>query len=410
MNRRVVVTGMWGLCPLGKDWAKVREGLLTGKSGVFINRAFDEVAGLNTRLAAAVPDLGPLDHYPRRKVRSMGRVSLLAARATELALIDAGLYEHPLLQSGRVGIAYGSTSGSPPAIETYAKQIGVYQTLHGITAAQFVRLMSHTCAANLAQFLEIRGRILPTCSACTSGSQGIGYAYEAIKWGLQDAMVTGGAEELHVICTAVFDIMNATSTRHHDPSGTPRPFDVDRDGLVVGEGAATLILEELEHAKARGATIYAEIVGFATNGDGHHVVNPTPEEMARVQRAALADAGMRPEQIGYVCAHATATDVGDLAESVATAAVFGAGVPISSLKGHMSHTLGACGSLEAWAGIQMMNEGWLAPTLNLEEVDPACAPMDYLMSVRECQIEAFMTNNYAFGGVNTSLIFKRWRG
>jgi len=337
----------------------------------------------------------------------MGRVSLLAARATELALADAGLTDDPLLRSGRLGIAYGSTSGSPPAIETYAKQIGIYQTLHGITAAQFVRLMSHTCAANLAQFLEIRGRVLPTCSACTSGSQGIGFAYENIKWGLQDAMITGGAEELHVICTAGFDIMHATSRRHDAPHATPRPFDRDRDGLVVGEGAATLILEELEHARARGARILAEVVGFGTNGDGRHVVNPSPEEMAAVQRLALADAGMAPEQIGYLCAHATATEVGDIAESIGTHQVFGSRIPVSSLKGHMSHTLGACGALEAWAGIHMMHEGRLAPTHNLENLDPRCAPLDYLTDVRAADIEAFMTNNYAFGGVNTSLIFKR---
>lgn len=408
MKRRVVVTGMGGICPLGQGWEAVREGLQTGKSGISIRESYAEVEGLLTRLVAEAPFEKP--KYPRRKLRSMGRVSQLAAAATLSALEEAGLSDSPLLTGGRLGIAYGSTSGSPPAIETYAKQIGIYQSLHGITAAQFVRLMSHTCAANLAQFLEVRGRILPTCSACTSGSQGIGYAYETIQWGLQDVMITGGAEELHVICTAVFDVLRATSTRHDAPQLTPRPFDRDRDGLVVGEGAATLILESLDHAEARGAEILAEVVGFASNGDGQHMVHPHPEEMARVQREALADAGMNADEIGYVNAHATATDVGDVAESKGTHEVFGDKVPISSLKGHMGHTLGACGALEAWAGIHMMREGWLAPTLNLENVDPNCAPMNFLKTVEDHQFDAFMTNNYAFGGVNTSLIFKRFKG
>jgi len=406
LSRRVVVTGTAGICPLGTDWAQTRAALLEGRSGIAICPAYDEVEGLQTRLAAAVPDF--VAEIPRRKLRSMGRVSQLAAYVTDRALRQAGLHDAETLGSGRVGIAYGSTSGSPPAIETYAKQIGVYHTLHGITAAQFVRLMSHTCAANLAQMLEVRGRVLPTCSACTSGSQGIGFAYEAIKWGLQDVMITGGAEELHVICTAVFDILKATSTRNDAPTATPRPFDRDRDGLVVGEGAATLILESLEHARARGAEILAEVIGFATNGNGAHMVNPDPEEMARVQRLALADAGITAEDIDYVSAHATATEVGDLAEARATHDVFGDRVPISSLKGHMGHTLGACGALEAWVAVHQLREGWLPPTLNLEHVDPECARLDHVREVRESSPRTIMTNNYAFGGVNASLILRRF--
>jgi 3-oxoacyl-[acyl-carrier-protein] synthase II len=202
--------------------------------------------------------------------------------------------------------------------------------------------------------------------------------------------------------------MHAASTRHDEPQRTPRPFDADRDGLVVGEGSATLILESLEHARKRDAPILAEIVGFATNGDGRHILNPDPAVIASVQRAALRDAELQPADIDYVNAHATATEIGDVAESQATAEVFGGDTPISSLKGHMGHTLGACGALEAWTGIHMMNEGWLAPTLNLENIDPRCAPLDYLQQVREHPVRHFMTNNFAFGGVNTSLIFKRF--
>ena len=407
MNRRVVVTGGAGLCPIGKGWEEVRANLRNRVSGISIDDTLAEVTGMNTRLVAAVPDFSRPSHYPRRKVRSMGRTALLATRATELALQEAGLIGSDLASGGRMGISYGSTTGSPPAIETYARHIGVENSIHGITAAQFVKLMSHTCAANLAQFFEIMGRLIPTVSACTSGSQGIGFAYEAVKWGLQDVMIAGGSEELHVICTAVFDIMNATSTRNDDPQSSPRPFDTERDGLVVGEGAATLIVEELEHAQRRGATILAEIVGFATNSDGRHIVNPCREDIARVQREALADAGLEPSDISYVNAHGTATEVGDIAETHGTADVFGTRIAISSLKSYMGHTLGACGALEAWISILMMKEGWLAPTINLTNPDPRCAPLDFITEVREAELEYIMSNNFAFGGVNTSLIFKR---
>jgi len=408
MNRRVVVTGMAGLSPIGCTWEDARDHLLHGKTGIRRKPEYAEVRGLDCRLAAPVHGFQQPKHYHRRKTRSMGRVALLSVRASELALEMAGLLESPILTSGRVGVAFGSTTGSPPAIETYARQIGVHKTLHGITAAEFVRLMSHTCAPNIAQFFGTTGRILPTCSACTSGSQGIGYAYESVKWGLQDVMIAGGAEELHVIPTAVFDIMHATSTGYENPSQTPRPFDEKRDGLVVGEGAASLILESLEHAQARGAAIYAEIVGFATNGDGRHIVNPAQEDMAIVMQEALKDASLSPENIDYVNAHGTATDVGDVTETAATLSVFQRPIPISSLKGHMGHTLGACGALEAWLCINMMNEGFLAPTLNLEKVDPRCAELDYITQIRKVETQHFMTNNFAFGGVNTSLIFKKW--
>lgn len=408
MQRRVVVTGMAGVSPLGCDWPAVSERLRARISGVQIKADYAEVDGLKTRLAAPVADFEKPCSYPRRKTRSMGRVALLATRATELALGEAQLLEDPLLSQGRCGIAYGSTTGSPPAIEAYAQQIGVHQSLHGITGAQFVRLMSHTTAANLAQFFGVMGRVMPTTSACTSGSQGIGYGFESIAWGLQDLMICGGAEELHVICTAVFDIMHATSTCNDSPHLTPRPFDVNRDGLVIGEGAGTLILEALEHAQARGTRPLAEVVGFATNGDGRHIVQPTREDMARVMRAALKDAQLESEDIDAVSMHGTATEVGDVAESWATHDVFGSKVPVYSLKSYMGHTLGACGALEAWVGIKLMDEGWLPPNLNLVEVDPECAPLNYTRDVVACEQQYVMTNNFAFGGVNTSLILKKW--
>ena len=226
---------------------------------------------------------------------------------------------------------------------------------------------------------------------------------------MQTIMLAGGGEELCPTEAVVFDTLFATSTTNDTPEQTPRPFDKQRDGLVIGEGACTLILEELEHAQARGATIYAELVGFGTNSDGQHVTQPNAETMEVAIRLALKDAKLSPQDIGYISAHGTATDRGDIAETTATHAVFGANTPISSLKSYTGHTLGACGSLEAWTSIQMMNEGWFAPTLNLNEVDPECGELDYIKGdIRQLETQYVMSNNFAFGGINTSLIFKRW--
>ena len=409
MRRRVVVTGMAGLSPLGNDWPTVRAGLLAGRSGVRVMPEWDKYDGLDTRLGAPVPDFSVPGHYPRKKVRSMGRVALMATRATELALADAGLAGSPVVTDGTTGIAYGSTSGSPPAMEIYAEAFYTKHSLKGIAGTDYLQFMSHTCAANLAQFFGITGRVVPTCSACTAGSQGIGYAYEAIVGGRQTVMVAGGAEELHAVNAAVFDIMFATSKRNHEPERTPRPFDRERDGLVVGEGAGTLVLEELEHARARGARVYAEVAGFGTNGDGTHITNPDVRGMQTVMELALRDAGLAPADVGYVNAHGTATEAGDIAESLATHRVFGARAPISSLKSYLGHTLGAGGALEAWMTVMMLREDWFAPTLNLEDPDPRCAPLDYLRGEpRPLRVQHVMSNNFAFGGVNTSLIFTRW--
>jgi 3-oxoacyl-[acyl-carrier-protein] synthase II len=401
---------MAGLCALGQDWKSVSEKLRAGASGVRRIPEWSEVDGLRTQLGAPIPDFETPAGYPRKKTRSMGRVALLSVRACELALAEAGLLGSSELGGGRVGISYGSTSGSPPAMEVYARQFMNERTTRGITANEYIRFMSHTCAANVAQFFGIRGRIVPTCSACTSGSQGIGYGYEAIRFGRQDVMVTGGAEEFHQIDAAVFDILYATSTRNDDPQSTPRPFDASRDGLVVGEGAGALVLEELEHARARGAAIAAELIGYGTNCDGAHITNPDAGSMERVMRLALEDAGLEAGAVDYVNAHGTATDVGDIAESHATHAVFGRRVPVSTLKSFIGHTLGACGALEAWMSVEMMREGWVAPTLNLREVDPRCADLDYVMGgPRPLEAEIVMSNNFAFGGVNTSLLFRRFR-
>jgi 3-oxoacyl-[acyl-carrier-protein] synthase II len=254
----------------------------------------------------------------------------------------------------------------------------------------------------------MRGRVIPSSSACTSGSQAIGFAYEAIREGRQKVMVAGGGEELSAGSAAVFDTLFATSTRNDAPHTSPRPFDKDRDGLVIGEGAASLILEDLEFARARGAHIYAEVVGFGTNSDGAHITQPQAETMAIAIELALRDANLDAGSIGYVNAHGTATDRGDIAESHATHAVFGSEMPISALKSYFGHTLGACGALEACLTIEMMRSGWFAPTLNLDAPDPLCADLDYIVDGgRALDTEIVMSNNFAFGGINTSLIFRR---
>jgi 3-oxoacyl-[acyl-carrier-protein] synthase II len=407
--KRVVITGMSGICPLGVGWVEVRDKLRSLENAVVHMDDWRRYRGLNTRLAApAAPFTLPEARYPRRVTRAMGRVALLAVRASELALEDAGLLGNPELIGGDTGVAYGSSAGNPDAIADFGS-IALKDSIDGITATTYLRMMAHTSAVSISLYFKVKGRIITTSSACTSGSQGIGYAYEAIKYGKQKLMICGGCEELHPADAAIFDTLFATSTRNDAPKTTPRPFDVERDGLVVGEGAGSLILEELEHALARGARIHAEVVGYGTNSDGFHSTLPNPDTMAAAIELALADAGIPATEIGYVNAHGTATDNGDVAESQATLRVLGSGVPVSSLKSYMGHTLGACGALEAWMSVQFMKEGWIAPNLNLTRVDPRCAELDYVRDeLRPLETTYVMSNNFAFGGINTSLIFKAW--
>ncbi|MDP3334448.1 MAG: beta-ketoacyl-ACP synthase [Methylococcaceae bacterium] len=407
MLKRVVVTGMAGISPIGNDWQTVAERLKNQITGIQTMHDWAKYEGLNTRLAAPVNFVKPA-HYTRKQTRSMGQVALLATYATELALIDAGLLNDPCLSSGQTGIAYGSCAGSLDAVAEFGNML-INHAVDGLNATSYIRMMAHTAPVNIGLFFGINGRVYTTSSACTSGSQGIGYAYEAIKYGRQQVMIAGGSEELSATEAAVFDTLFATSLRNDEPDKSPRPFDRDRDGLVIGEGAGTLIFEELEHALARGANIYAELVGFGTNSDGLQVTQPDSASMQIALRLALQDAQLEPAAIGYISAHGTATEHGDKAESHATFAVFGGNTPISSMKSFTGHTLGACGALEAWVAINMMNEGWFHATANLDHIDPECARLDYIKEdVRKLDCDYVMSNNFAFGGINTSLIFKRW--
>jgi 3-oxoacyl-[acyl-carrier-protein] synthase II len=405
--KRVVVTGMGGITAIGERWEDIERSLRRGCNGVRHMPEWNYFDTLNTRLGAPVDNFVTPAHYPRKMLRSMGRVSLLAVRASELALIDAGLLGDPIILDGRMGVAYGSSSGSIEPVRIFGHMLDS-GSMQGITSTSYIQMMPHTTAVNVGLFFELKGRVIPTSSACTSGSQGIGYAYEAIRFGRQMMMLAGGAEEISASGAAVFDSLFSTSTRNDTPKATPRPFDRDRDGLVVGEGAATLVLEEYEHASARGAKMYAEIIGFGCNSDGRHVTQPEAETMSVAMRQALADAQLEPAAIGYVSAHGTATDRGDVAESHATASVFGHRVPISSMKSYLGHSLGACGAIEAWWAIEMMRRQWFAPTLNLTDHDPACAELDYLVGQgRMIDTEYVMSNNFAFGGINTSIILKQ---
>ena len=408
MRRRVAVTGMAGISPIGNHWTSIRARLARCRNAVMRMPEWSDYDGLNTLLGAPAAPFELSERYTNKATRSMGRVALMATRASELALRDAGLLDDPLLKSGHLGIAYGSSAGTPKAICDFGKMIDEKST-KGINATTYIKMMGHTAPVNLGVFLGITGRIVTTSSACTSGSQGIGYAYETIRNGLQRAMIAGGAEELCVTEVAVFDTLFATSARNEAAESTPRPFDAERDGLVLGEGAGSLVLENLEHARARGAKIFAEVVGFGTNSDGSHITQPNARTMQIAMELALADAGIPPSSIAYVNAHGTATEHGDIAESQATRQVFGSQVPISSLKSYMGHTLGACGALESWISIEMMRAAWFAPTINLSRIDPHCADLDYIVGAgRHLECEYVMSNNFAFGGINTSLIFKRY--
>jgi 3-oxoacyl-[acyl-carrier-protein] synthase II len=407
MPRRVVVTGIGLLSSMGLNVGHFFSRLKTYKNSVRQMESWATYKGLHTHLAAPIEGFEKPEHYGRKEIRSMGRVAILSTYATELALVDAGLWGEAELQNGRVGVAYGSSSGSIDAISDFYSMLA-NNVVANVNSSTYIKMMAHTCAVSISVLLKLTGRLVPTGTACTSGSLAIGNAYELIRHGAQDVMIAGGAEELSPTQAAVFDTLYATSTKNDAPCLTPSPYDKDRDGLVIGEGAGTLILEEYERAKARGAKIIAEVVGFATNTDGTHITQPNRDTMAIAIREAIASSGVPAAEIGYVSGHGTATAQGDIAETLATREAFGRAVPISSLKSYIGHTLGACGAIEAIAAVEMMNRDWYHPTLNLNNIDPACGELDYIQGEGHTMQNAFvMSNNFAFGGINTSIVFKR---
>lgn len=404
--KRVVVTGMAGITSLGETADQVFAQFEQGKSGIRYMPDWEVYTDLRSKLGGPVEAYTIPKHFNRKVTRGMGRVALMSTVCAEKALEDAGLLNDPILSSGQTGVAFGSSAGSVDAIGEFGSML-IDNNMNKLNATTYIRMMSHTSAVNMTVYFGLKGLTLPTSSACTSGSMAIGQAYEAIKYGKQTVMLAGGAEELSAAGSAVFDVLMATSSQNEHPEKTPRPFDSKRDGLVVGEGAGCLILEEYEHAKARGAKIYAEIIGYGSNTDGQHVTRPDSEMMGRCMELALSDAQIPADQIDYVNAHGTSTDQGDIAETQATARLLGK-KPISSLKSYFGHTLGACGAIEAWLSIEMMQRSQFIPTLNLDEIDAACGDLDYIVKQsRNMHADIIMSNNFAFGGINTSLIFKR---
>ena len=407
MEKRVVITGMALASPLGTGVDAAFKRLHKFENCIQNDSALDIYKGLHTRLDAKTIDFDVPPDFTRKITRTMGEVAIMSVATTREALCDAELLDNPIISNGQTGVSYGSCSGSIDAIiDFYSMHIN--HDVKNLNSGSYIRMMSHTSAVNISLFFKTHGRLIPTSTACTSGSMAIGYAYEAIKSGVQTIMIAGGAEEHSPCNIGVFDTLFATSTKNNTPKLTPSPFDKDRDGLVIGDGAGTLILEEYEHAKARNAKIYAEIIGFATNTDGTHITNPNSEMMTEVMKQSLMNANLSPKDIGYISAHGTGTINGDIAESQATYNVFGSRTPISSLKSYTGHTLGACGAIEAIMGIKMMNSNWFHPTLNLNSIDENCGALDYIKDeARIIDTEFIMSNNFAFGGINTSLIFKK---
>jgi 3-oxoacyl-[acyl-carrier-protein] synthase II len=400
---RVVITGCGVITPIGRSVGEMMDGLAQGVCGTRALSDWNRLGPLRCQVGAPVEIQNPTA-IPRQFRRTMSRMSIMAVQAADQALAQAGIPASGIPENPRIGCVLGSTTGSPEATtQTYQTLLAQHEyTLLG--AAEFFRCVSHTVTLNVAQYLGIKGMVMATAAACASGSQAIGLAYDLIRLGRQDVILCGGAEELHETVVGSFDILYAASSGYNDsPSRTPRPFDRDRDGLVCGEGAGVLVLECLDHAKQRGANILAEVVGYHTCNNGVHVSQSDAASMAMCMRTALQAADLKPEDIGFVKAHATGTLQGDLAEAQAIAAEFGKDVPVSSLKGHLGHTLGGSGAIELVAVVEMMRSGVIYPTRNLENIDPACAGIGLIQDVTPRPFRAFLSNSFAFGGINAAI-------
>lgn len=406
--RRVVITGTGFYSPIGDNQETVMNHFQMMKSGIRRMDEWDGVNGLEARIAGAVT-VTDFTEIPRQNRRTMDRVAMMCALSLKRAVAQSGL-DQTQISSARTGLSFGSAMGGLETLFDYAEDVAKNSGFGHQNATAFLRFMSHTVAANLAVMFGIIGRNIPTSSACSASSQAIGSGYESIKYGMSDVMLVGGGEGLHFVEAGIFDSMGATAVgKNEDPQSASRPFDINRNGLVVSEGAGALILEEYEYAKRRGAIILGEIVGYSTGCDGNHITLPSEAGMEQVMRGALADASMDSSAIGYINAHATATPKGDISESIAVHRVFGAQTPISSIKGYTGHMFGGGGAFESIVSMIALNESFLPANKNLDTVDPLCAPLDYLRGHREVSIDAVMNNNFAFGGINTSLIIKKFR-
>jgi 3-oxoacyl-[acyl-carrier-protein] synthase II len=403
-SRRVVITGMGCVSPLGRGLAALTSGIEANRTAVRTMDGWNRYIGLRSQVGAPA-ELKDEKLIPRQSRRSMGRLSLFAVQAAQDAVADAGL-DPAFASSGRMGCVVGSTTGSAISISEAFETMLPDRDLTKLSSMQFFHCISHTATMNVAQYLKLNGWVMATSAACASAMQAIGAGYDLIRLGRQDVMLCGGAEELHPTVTGSFDVLFATSVKYNaTPHLTPRPFDRDRDGLVCGEGSGILLIEEYDHAVRRNARIHAEILGYHTCSSGDHVSESSRPAMVACMREALRQAGLDARQVDYVNAHATATLQGDKEEAEAINEVFGDTVPVSSLKGHLGHTLGASAAIELAAALSGMRKGLLYPTLNLDNVSPDCQGIHHIKGAPErCAARIVAKNSFAFGGISAVLV------
>lgn len=409
MNRRVVITGCSAITPIGHRKDEIVRHLVEGISGVKKIRTDDLLSEyINCGVFGTVDY--PVEYdFKRQHRKTMGPVSYYACQVAKEVLENSGL-DNSFITSGRLGVAFGSTHGSPSVQrEIYKSFFSESRSkFSSIGAVDYLKSMVHTTAVNITKMFGITGRVISSSTACTTSSQSIGFGYETIKYGMQDAMLCGGADEYDTTTVAVFDNLLACSTEFNDtPHLTPRPFDQQRDGLVVGEGGGAVLLEEYEFAKKRGARILAEIIGFSCNNNGGDLILPNIVGVTETIRLGLKDAGISADSVDFISAHGTATKMGDVIEAQAMGRVYGDSPVVTGLKSYMGHTMGSCGAIEMIITLYMMEEGFIAPTLNLDKVDERCAMISHAKEILESDIRIAAIQNFAFGGVNTCLIVKK---
>ncbi|HWP34522.1 MAG TPA: beta-ketoacyl-ACP synthase II [Thermodesulfobacteriota bacterium] len=409
-ERRVVVTGLGLVTPLGTGVEKTWSALVAGRSGIGPITRFDASA-YETRIAGEVRDFQPEAYLDRKDLKRMDTFIQYAVAAAQMAVDDAGLTVDEA-NAERVGVLVGAGLGGLPAIERTHQLL--LERGPGRVSPFFIPMVIVNLAPGyIAMRFGAKGPNLSSVSACATGNHAIGDAGEIIKRGDADVMIAGGAEStISPLCISGFNAMKALSTRNDAPAEASRPFDRGRDGFVCSEGAGIVVLEEYEHARRRGARIYAELVGYGATADAYHVTNPSPggEGAARAMRAALRDARLNPEDVDYINAHATSTPAGDIAETQAIKAVFGdraRRIPVSATKSMTGHLLGAAGGVEAIFTILTIARGVIPPTINLHEPDPEC-DLDYVPNeARQARVNVGLSNGFGFGGTNSTLAFRR---
>ena len=410
MSRRVVVTGIGLICGLGNSTADVWTALLEGRSGVGHITQFD-ASKHACQIAAEVRNFDPLQYIEKKEVKKMGRFIHLAIAASDEAMKMSGLKVTPE-NSERVGVHIGSGIGGFDVIErehTALLEGGPRRISPFFIPAAIVNL----AAGHVSMRFGAKGPNEATATACTTSAHSVGDSFRIIQHNDADVMIAGGSEAaITPMGVGGFAAMRALSTRNDAPEKASRPWDKDRDGFVIGEGAGILVLEELEHARARGATIHAEIVGYGMSSDAYHITQPAPEHEGgfRVMRNAVRDAGVTPDVIGYVNAHGTSTPIGDTLEAQAIRNFFGdRKIAVSSTKSMTGHLLGGAGGLEAGVTVLALRDQILPPTTNLENQDPDTAGMDFIPNhARKAAVEYALSNSFGFGGTNGALLFKRW--